>query len=512
MAVALRYAARSHLGLGPKGRNEDSGYAGPHLLVLADGMGGHAAGDVASSLIVGALAPLDDEGFSAQAALRVLEGELHDANDALRDAMREDDELVGMGSTTIAMLRAGNKLAMAHIGDSRAYLLRGDELTQITKDHSFAQQLLDEHRISDDEALHHPQRSLVTRVMTGSADDQPDLSIREIHAGDRYLLCSDGLSDFVTAETIGEILRKAATPVEAAERCIEVAPKAHTRDNVPVAVPDVVDSDTEDDPLPSAPEIVGAAAVRKPTRTRTRALPVSPAEKAAALSREATGAPAPDETPTLAEETASPRVVWLRRGALAAAAAVVLFAGLFSGYRWTQQQVFIGEENGYIAIYRGVNQQLGPIGLSTLVQRTDILVSDLPGNYQTRVREAITLASLDEASTRVEEFRATAAACRAVNASGGSCGTGPVTAPTTAATGPDGTVTTPASTLPTVTTGATPPGGIPTTSWVTVTIGPSASPTITVFPVTDGTVGPGIPQTTPAPTTTTPATGPGGAP
>ena len=141
MTLGLRFAARSHLGLGPKTRNEDSGYAGPNLLVLADGMGGHAAGDVASSMIVGALAPLDEEVVSGEQGLSVLEAELLDANTALHEAMQEDDALAGMGATTIAMLRSGVKLVMAHIGDSRAYLLRGDQFSQITKDHSFVQQL-----------------------------------------------------------------------------------------------------------------------------------------------------------------------------------------------------------------------------------------------------------------------------------------------------------------------------------------------------------------------------------
>ncbi|MEP6799336.1 MAG: protein phosphatase 2C domain-containing protein, partial [Lapillicoccus sp.] len=136
MPIALRYAARSDLGLGPKSRNEDSGYAGPHLLVLADGMGGHAAGDVASSMIVGELAPLDGESIGADTALPTLQRSIRDANTRLRMAMREDPQLSGMGSTTIAMLRTGNKLAMAHIGDSRAYLLRDGTFSQITKDHS----------------------------------------------------------------------------------------------------------------------------------------------------------------------------------------------------------------------------------------------------------------------------------------------------------------------------------------------------------------------------------------
>ena len=226
MAIALRYAARSDLGLGPKARNEDSGYAGPNLLVLADGMGGHAAGDVASSMIVGELAPLDAEDVTADQAVGLLEEALHSANAKLTKAMRDNADLTGMGSTTIVMLRTGNKLAMAHIGDSRAFMLRGDTFSQITKDHSFVQQLVDEGRISKEEAGHHPQRSVVTRVMTGQPDDEPDTSLREAKIGDRFLLCSDGLSDFVGADVIEEILREAKTPDDAADRCIEIALKA----------------------------------------------------------------------------------------------------------------------------------------------------------------------------------------------------------------------------------------------------------------------------------------------
>ncbi|HRW18389.1 MAG TPA: protein phosphatase 2C domain-containing protein [Dermatophilaceae bacterium] len=464
MAVALRYAARSHLGLGPKGRNEDSGYAGPHLLVLADGMGGHAAGDVASSMIVGALAPLDDEGYNGEQALRVLGAELRDANDALRSAMSDDTELDGMGSTTIAMLRAGNKLAMAHIGDSRAYLLREGTFSQITKDHSFVQQLLDEHRITDEEAQHHPQRSLVTRVMTGGPDDEPDLSIREIMVGDRYLLCSDGLTDFVTAETVQEILTEAATPEQAAERCIEVALKAHTRDNVTVVVADVVEDSSAD--LPTTPEIVGAAAAARPRRTRTRAMPValSPAEKAAALSREATGAPDPaDEAPALAEETAPAKVLWLRRGVLAAAALVVLIGGLDAGYRWIQQQIFVGEDaaTGYVAIYRGVDQQLGPIDLATLLQRTDVKVADLPNPYQGEVRGSIQAADLTDAANKVSMLRIAAQQCQASNAAGIPCGTStPPGTPTPGPTTSSSATPAPTSFVTAIVTGA---DGHPTT-------------------------------------------------
>ncbi|MBK6953920.1 MAG: serine/threonine-protein phosphatase [Actinomycetales bacterium] len=170
--------------------------------------------------------------------------------------MREDSALAGMGATTIAMLRSGNKLAMAHIGDSRAYLLRERHLQPDHQDHSFVQTLLDTHRITEAEAQHHPQRSLVTRVMTGNPDDEPDLSIRELLPGDRYLLCSDGLTDFVSPDIVAEIITAATTPDEAADRCIELALKASTRDNVTVVVADVVDSNEEDD-LPAPPRSSG---------------------------------------------------------------------------------------------------------------------------------------------------------------------------------------------------------------------------------------------------------------
>ena len=452
MAIALRYAARTHLGLGPKGRNEDSGYAGPHLLVLADGMGGHAAGDVASSMIVGALAPLDDEGLSGEAALRVLGEELREANAQLRAAMLEDPELGGMGSTTIAMLRAGSKLVTAHIGDSRAYLLRDGEFSQITKDHSFVQQLVDEHRITADEAQHHPQRSLVTRVMTGNPDDEPDLSIRELKVGDRYLLCSDGLTDFVSAEIVHEVLAEAPDPATAAERCIDIALKASTRDNVTVVIADVVDLTADDagEPPSTTPEIVGAAAAVRPRgRRRTRALPVSPAEKAAALTREATGIPAEEEPLTLAEEVLPRRRALLARTlGILALAAVLLVGGGYGAYRWTQQQLFLGNDGGYVAVYRGISQQLGPISLATLRERTDVLVSDLPGYAQESLSGGILVADQAAAVARVEELRKAAFDCRTQNASGTRCGT-TVPVSTSPAT------TSPATTTPTPTTPAT---------------------------------------------------------
>ncbi|GAB3873854.1 PP2C family protein-serine/threonine phosphatase [Terrabacter terrigena] len=459
MAIALRYAARSDLGLGPKSRNEDSAYAGPNLLVLADGMGGHAAGDVASSMIVGELAPLDEEDVTADQAIPLLEEALHSANAKLTKAMRENSDLAGMGSTTIVMLRTGNKLAMAHIGDSRAFMLRGDTFSQITKDHSFVQQLIDEGRISKDEAGHHPQRSVVTRVMTGQPDDEPDTSLREAKIGDRFLMCSDGLSDFVGADVIEEILREARTPDEAADRCIEVALKASTRDNVTVIVADVVDAKGDDLPA-TVPQVVGAAGKRM--RNKTRAIPTSPAEKAAALSREATGRAHPDDDGLeLAEDrTRSKRSKVVRRTIGVLLVVAVLAGGGYAAWAWSQKQYYVAAEGGRVAIFQGVSQDLGPLNLSHLQSQSDVLVSDLPTDVQGSVGNTITARDLADAELKVAALRTEAQRCQQIAATGTPCGTSPAPTPTPTPTPTSPTPTSPTPTVPT-------PSPSPTTSTTT---------------------------------------------
>ncbi|MGD8201661.1 PP2C family protein-serine/threonine phosphatase [Ornithinimicrobium sp. W1679] len=399
--VALRYAARTNLGLGSKSRNEDSAYAGPELLVLCDGMGGHAAGDVASSLVVGELVHLDGESHGADDALDILERALDEANHRLADVMDVYPDSDGMGTTCIAMMRVGAKLAVANIGDSRAYLLRRGRLTQITKDHSFVQKLLDEGRITKDEARHHPQRSLVTRVLTGRDEDLPDLSLRELHVGDRLLLCSDGLSDYVAEDTIAELLGQTdRTPGQVADQLVQVALRAATRDNVTVVVADVVHAGAGT----TKPQVVGAAGERRSAQAISA---LTPAEKAAVLSREASGTPA--EAPVLAEEEpAAPWLRWLRRALVATAALLVLgFVG-WGAWSWSQQQYFVGEEDGRVTIFRGVSQDLGPVGLSRAEERTDLQVEALPTFYQEQVRRTLSADDRAGADTIVTELRALA--------------------------------------------------------------------------------------------------------
>ena len=235
MTLVLRYAARSDRGL-VRANNEDSVYAGARLLALADGMGGHAAGEVASQLVIAALAHLDDDEPGGD-LLSKLDAAVREGNSAIAAHVEADPELEGMGTTLTAILFAGNRLGLVHIGDSRGYLLRDGELAQITKDDTFVQTLVDEGRITLEEAHSHPQRSLIMRALTGH-EVEPTLIMREARAGDRYLLCSDGLSDPVSHETILEALQ-ISDVAESADRLIELALRGGGPDNVTVVVAQV---------------------------------------------------------------------------------------------------------------------------------------------------------------------------------------------------------------------------------------------------------------------------------
>jgi protein phosphatase len=451
MKIALDYAARSDVGL-VRSENQDSGYAGPHLLVVADGMGGHAGGDIASSIAIGTMVALDGESHGGDDATDHLSRTLAAANAEIQSRVEHSPELQGMGTTVTALLRAGNKVALAHIGDSRAYLLRGDTLSQITHDHSFVQSLVDEGRITEAEADSHPQRSLVTRVLTGSDGDEPDLMVREARPGDRFLLCSDGLSGFVARDTIEEVLSAGKPAGPTADRLVELAMRAGAPDNVTVVVADVVDLDSGTTPS-TVPQVVGAAAHR---RKGTRAAPATPAAKAAALSRQATGA-TDDEDVTLAEE--APRSGarrWLRRALITLLALVVLGGGAYAAYDWTQRQFYVGVDEGHVAIFRGVSQDLGPIPLSRVEEVSSVSTVDLPDFYRNRVENTVSTNTFADAQTLVDSLRAEAMRCASRKAAGGSCGTAAGEPAGTATSTPSTSATSGPSTHPTATASAKP--------------------------------------------------------
>ncbi|WP_026454662.1 PP2C family protein-serine/threonine phosphatase, partial [Saccharomonospora iraqiensis] len=251
MTLVLRYAARSDRGL-VRSNNQDSVYAGPRLLALADGMGGHAAGEVASKVVIASLAPLDDD-EPGDDLVTQLRDAVTEGNRAISELVAGDPDLDGMGTTLTAVLFSGSRLGLVHVGDSRAYLMRGGQFSQITRDDSFVNELLEQGRITEEEAATHPQRSLLLKALTGH-EVEPSVTVREARAGDRYLLCSDGLSGMVSNENLAEALR-IPDPQDCADRMIELALKGGGTDNVTVIVADVVDVDFGED----APIVGGAA-------------------------------------------------------------------------------------------------------------------------------------------------------------------------------------------------------------------------------------------------------------
>lgn len=413
MSIALRYAAKSDVGL-LRANNQDSAYAGSHLLVVADGMGGHAGGDTASSLAIANLAPLDDEALSSSEILQRLEDTIERARLDLVAHARADHKLGGMGTTVTALLRSGNKLAMAHLGDSRAYLLRDEEFDQITVDHTFVQHLVDTGKITPEEAEHHPQRSVVMRVLGDfDIDFEPDLSMREARAGDRWLLCSDGLSGYVSHDTIERTLREVPDPAACADRLIQYALKAGGPDNITVIVADVVDLDALPDGAVPAPDVqvVGAAAV---TRAQPTVAGDGPAARAASLAADtrATDETSPDHEPDDVEE-ARAAVRQRRRHRVRWSVAVVLLlavlgGGSWFGYRWTQTQFYVGTFQGEVTIFRGIPQTVGPLDLSHPYEATDIAVDTLPSYVTTQLANTIGVSSIEEARAKVANIRAAA--------------------------------------------------------------------------------------------------------
>lgn len=403
MTFALRFAARSDVGL-VRSNNQDSGYAGSHLVAVADGMGGHAGGDVASSIAIGRLAQLDSE-TPATEIVAALEEAILDANQAILRRAREEPQLAGLGTTVTALLRAEGKFALAHIGDSRAYLLRDGEATQITKDHSFVQRLLDEGRLTPEEAERHPQRSVLMRVL-GDVDSEPelDLSLRPARVGDRWMLCSDGLSGLVSLETIERTLVKIEDPGECADALIELALKGGGPDNITCVIADVVDLDDLPkgvDAPSTSPEIVGSAA-----RSRNRPTSASgPAAKAAALTRPERDVPFEDED--FSEDELPRRSRWPAL-VVAALIAAVIAGGLWAGYAWTQTQYYVAARDGRVVVYQGVSQDLGPIGLSHEVEQTDVLVSDLSSVTRGQVDETLPASDRAGADQIVDRLEAEA--------------------------------------------------------------------------------------------------------
>ncbi|QHA09759.1 Stp1/IreP family PP2C-type Ser/Thr phosphatase [Streptomyces broussonetiae] len=431
MSLSLRFAAGSHKGMIREG-NEDSGYAGPRLLAIADGMGGQAAGEVASSEVISTLVTLDDD-VPGSDILTSLGVAVQRANDQLRAMVEEDPQLEGMGTTLTALLWTGQRLGLVHVGDSRAYLLRDGVLTQITQDHTWVQRLVDEGRITEEEATTHPQRSLLMRALGSAEHVEPDLSIREVRAGDRYLICSDGLSGVVSHQTLEETLASYQGPQETVQELIQLALRGGGPDNITVIIADVLDLDTGDTmagQLSDQPVVVGAVAENQ-HHLHDNGIMQTPAGRASHLGRQGHGHGGGEFGPPGSGDTTGyvpegsfgdytdddftkPRGRrWLKRSLYGALALAVIGGGLYGGYQWTQTQFYVGAQGEHVALYRGISQDLAWVSLSKVEKdHPEIELKYLPPYQQKQVENTIAAGGLAQAEAKIQTLSVQASACR----------------------------------------------------------------------------------------------------
>jgi protein phosphatase len=387
MTLTMRYAARSDRGLIRHG-NQDSVYAGPRLLAVADGMGGMAAGDVASNIVIAALAHLDED-VPGNAPLDQLRLAVEGANQQIRDAVDENPAMEGMGTTLTCMLFSGTKIGLVHIGDSRAYVLRETEFTQITRDDTYVQLLVDEGRITPEEANTHPQKSLLMRALDGR-DADPEYSVRQAVAGDRYLLCSDGLSGVVSDETIAATMREYSDPHQCAERLVQLALRGGGPDNITVIVADVTAGDIAE----AAPVVGGAAATDRGMVSSADAS--TPAARASALTQPRDAAPPSSNGGDSSD--GAPRRHPLRTSLVLVLLAGLLGAGLWLGWRYTQSKYYVGvTDDGRVAVFQGIPGRIAGFELSTVDFLSDTEIDELTPVAQERVKEGIPSASQNDA-------------------------------------------------------------------------------------------------------------------
>lgn len=383
MKIALNYGARSDQGR-VRTSNQDSAYAGPHLLVIADGMGGPAGGDIASTVTVHELRKLDDDSFLATDMGDQLIRAINAAHEQIVSSSLQDASLEGLGTTCTALIRSGETFCLAHIGDSRAYRLRSGQLEQLTTDHSFVQYLIQQGQLTPEQAATHPQRSVLLRVLgdtQGRVEVDRATSLPEV--GDRWLLCSDGLSGVVDHSELQRLLSTYTDPDMACEKLIEAALAGGGPDNITCVVADVVDEDEVSD-IPTAPITVGAAALADEHGPRvmiTPDLPTAeiPTEDAPADAQGpadettqplATTPPASEveaATPAPLERAAAPERRSRKRLWVALVATLAIIGLLaFGGHRalaYMRQGWTLTLENNEVVLYQGTPGSVGPIAL-----------------------------------------------------------------------------------------------------------------------------------------------------
>ena len=372
--MAWRWAGASWVGL-MRRNNQDSGFASPRLVGVADGMGGEAAGDLASIVATRRL---------WQESMR------EDATDTLADAVKAadadiaelvaiDPDLAGMGTTMCAAAFDGTTMSFVHIGDSRAYMWRDGELTQLTHDHSFVQQLIDQGQLTPEEAHVHPKRSLVLRIVNGSPLSRPDRFSSRPLVGDRYLFCSDGVSSFVADADIADAMGSGDLG-GVVDKLLDAAEEAGAPDNTTMVLVEIVVKD--DASASPSSQVWGAAeTIHWPDKLEDTEADIIHQLRSwgLALNDDATVEPIPVKK--------KPRRLWLRRLVVAVIVVAVLAGGAIGGGFWLSGQYFIGVVAGQAAVFQGVPYRVGPWYLSAVVVTSTVNLSDLPPYYADQVQQ-----------------------------------------------------------------------------------------------------------------------------
>jgi PPM family protein phosphatase len=382
--MKVRAGVRTDIGRARR-RNEDAYIANDPLFAVADGMGGHRGGDVASALALESLeAP---GGEPATEDFPKLIAQIKEANQRVLERGEADRDLRGMGTTLTAVLAADGKARVAHVGDSRAYMLRDGKLQQLTEDHTLVQRMVREGRLSEEEAAIHPQRSVLTRVLGVEGDIPVDELTLDLSEGDRLLICTDGLTSMLDRDTIREILESESDPQAAADRLVEEANGAGGDDNITVIVLDVVGDDA-------------ALPARAPTGVvGGKASATGPIEEA----RDATRVTAIDRGPSVP----SRRIRWKRVAIWTGAIVAVVAAGLIGTRIYIDRQWYVGDDDGRVAIFNGIPTTVLGFHLSHVEESTDLSSAQAERlqYWRDRLEEGITAETFQQAQSIVAQIR-----------------------------------------------------------------------------------------------------------
>lgn len=370
--------------------NEDAYFIGDSVFAVADGMGGHVAGEVASATALQPLEEIDARVYpDGAAAIHALEGAIKDANEQVVAKAEESPEYEGMGTTLTALMFEGRRIHFAHVGDSRAYLLRDGQFSQLTRDHTFVQQLVEEGRISEEEAAVHPRRSVITRAIGVPGEIDVDVMTLDLEQGDQLLLCSDGLTGVVEDEEIAAILGDLDAPERTVERLVQAANHAGGPDNITTVL-------LRWDETPTGP-----------SRTGNTADLSGPAILVQSGAEEGDGDSWVQGMRRFGSFTSRRRGTGLpqhrRHIAGLLVAIIILGALLYGGGRWLLgRSWYVGVQDEQVAIFQGVDASIGPLDLHWVAETTDLDLAEVAPFFADRLRSTIPAASLTDARRIIE--------------------------------------------------------------------------------------------------------------